>query len=1011
MSLVKLAAIFVAVTTVSQVSIESLTRRAVLAQSFGGNPDSFPIPSSLPKGTTLKVDGSTSMRFTNEDLENRFEEQFPNVDVELNASRTDEAFKALIDGDIDILATGRPLTEEERSQGVVEIPLEQREKLAIIVGPDNEFSDSLTFEQFARIFRGEITNWSEVGGPDIPIRLVDRPEYSDTRRALSTYTVFENKPFETGDTANPVADDETDSVINALGNDGIGYSVVSQVIERNDVRILPMHQTLPDDPRYPYSQYRAFVYKEDAGPAALAFLGFATTEPGQEVFDSEPTIAAPTTTSGSAETFTSTDASKGVDAPTSTDVTTGTDSAVSPPATTSDPAADVGDQTAGGFPLWLLPLLAIPLLGGLLWWLLKGGGGSGAAGTAATVAGGAAAAVPATAPPQPRMIITPRDCRNAYAYWEIPQERLTEVKRQGGETMMIRLYDVTGRSKNSPLPTPAAEFPCLESNPDLHLPIAVDDRSYCAEVGYLSQDNQWLPIAKSDPVRVPVCPAGTPAPSKFVPETSAAKGITSAGALGGAALGGAALAGAAALGATKLAGGKAKTPIETGRMVLTPRNAQDAYAYWEIPEEQLADAKLQGGETMVTKLYDITDRPADAALPEPTTQLNCTEIDVDTHFPIASEHDYIAEVGYQTTSGGWLPLAQSNSIRVPADMEGGAVTGKFSGAAILGGAAVAVGATAVGANIGSDNLKDATIPAITQSRIVMAPQTSQKAYVYWEAPEAAKSALKAEGGQVYQLRIHDVTDIDSNRQSPTSTLTYDLSETDCDRTVPLPNQQGKYVAEVGYQTASSDWLTLARSTPIQPAMVLSQPLDDSESVNTASKQVPSIPIAAAGAVAAGGLATTAIKARQSEPNLADLDRPDPKTVDVSHQGSTKTVRVHSRNNAVMFDEGQLHQIEHDVASTHQLVPGMYTLHLRDGVFNYDADDNHPGEPFVLLWIHGGTVVNQKTGVPVSSTWTTLNGYDDTLILDVREPAKLCAFFLDTYPDDNSGEVTLSVTKQ
>ena len=84
-------------------------------------------------------------------------------------------------------------------------------------------------------------------------------------------------------------------------------------------------------------------------------------------------------------------------------------------------------------------------------------------------------------------------------------------------------------------------------------------------------------------------------------------------------------------------------------------------------------------------------------------------------------------------------------------------------------------------------------------------------------------------------------------------------------------------------------------------------------------------------------------------------------------------------------------IEHAVASTHQPnASRVYATDLTDGVFNYDGDDTHPGEPFVLLWIHGGTVINEKTGIPVSSTWTTLNGYDDTLTLDVREPANaLC----------------------
>ena len=512
MSLIKFAALALAAATVSQVSGEHVSRHA-LAQSFGETPETFPIPGSLPDGTTLKVDGSTSMRFTNEELEDRFEEQYANVDVELDASRTDQAFEALIEGDIDLLATGRPLTDDEKAQGVVEVPLDQREKLAIVVGPDNSFDGDLTFEQFARIFRGEITNWSEVGGDDVAIRLVDRPDYSDTRRALSTYTVFENKPFETGTTADTMGDDETDSVVTALGNDGIGYAVVSQVIERDDTRIIPMHQTLPDDPRYPYSQYRAFVYKEGAGPAALAFLGFATTEPGQEIFDPEAVTAAPATTSDAADAP-DTDAASSTadDAPAtaaSDSPTTATAPAESPaPVEATDaPVADAAGTTTpgkgkGGFPFWLLPLLAIPLLGALLWWLLKGGGAAGGAAGGPTAA--AAAPVAAAAATQPRLVLTPRDCRNAYAYWEIPQDRLAEVKRQGGETMMVRLYDVTGRSKNAPLPSATAEFPCIESNPDLHFPIAVDDRSYCAEVGYLSADNQWLPIAKSDQVRVQV---------------------------------------------------------------------------------------------------------------------------------------------------------------------------------------------------------------------------------------------------------------------------------------------------------------------------------------------------------------------------------------------------------------------------------------------------------------------------------------------------------------------------
>ena len=64
----------------------------------------------------------------------------------------------------------------------------------------------------------------------------------------------------------------------------------------------------------------------------------------------------------------------------------------------------------------------------------------------------------------------------------------------------------------------------------------------------------------------------------------------------------------------------------------------------------------------------------------------------------------------------------------------------------------------------------------------------------------------------------------------------------------------------------------------------------------------------------------------------------------------------------------------------------------------------------MIWIYGGKVTNNKTGVLVSSTWESINGYDDNLTLEVTEPATLCAFFFDTYIEDNDGEVQLSIAR-
>jgi phosphate transport system substrate-binding protein len=240
-------------TVTPQFRFTSLRLSPVLAQV---SPEEFEVPESVPRGTTVRLDGSSSMAKVNQALKERFERQYPNSDVQLNAAGSTAALKALVNEEIDLAAIGRPLTAVEKAQGLVQIPL-SRQKIAILVGPNSPYRDiDITFEQFSRIFRGEITDWSELGGEPGPIQLIDRPEYSDTRRAFQRYDVFKAAPFRTGANTTQVERDSTDAVIAELGKNagGIGYAIADQVFDRQDVKIIPMHKVFPDDERYPFSQ-------------------------------------------------------------------------------------------------------------------------------------------------------------------------------------------------------------------------------------------------------------------------------------------------------------------------------------------------------------------------------------------------------------------------------------------------------------------------------------------------------------------------------------------------------------------------------------------------------------------------------------------------------------------------------------------------------------------------------------------------------------------------------------
>jgi ABC-type phosphate transport system substrate-binding protein/tetratricopeptide (TPR) repeat protein len=242
----------------------------------------FTPPQALPQGTALRIENSASMEVITQGLAQGFRQTYPNTPVSVTQRSSEEALASLQAGTTDLAAIGRSLRDDEKAQGLQEVGV-SREKIAIIVGTNNPFQNDLEAEDFVRIFRGEITNWAELGGPDLPIRFIDRPANSDTRAALANYAIF-GGDLTTGSTATPVASDSTADVVAALGDNGIGYAIASQVIQQNNVRVLSMHQTLPDDPRYPYSQPRTFVYRNfNPLPVQVeAFLAYATNAAGQE---------------------------------------------------------------------------------------------------------------------------------------------------------------------------------------------------------------------------------------------------------------------------------------------------------------------------------------------------------------------------------------------------------------------------------------------------------------------------------------------------------------------------------------------------------------------------------------------------------------------------------------------------------------------------------------------------------------------------------------------------------
>ncbi|MBD2314793.1 DUF4912 domain-containing protein [Desertifilum sp. FACHB-1129] len=102
-----------------------------------------------------------------------------------------------------------------------------------------------------------------------------------------------------------------------------------------------------------------------------------------------------------------------------------------------------------------------------------------------------------------RIVLMPRDPQWSYTYWDVPNEHKEELRRQGGQQLALRLYDVTDINIEYQSPHSIQEYPCDELAREWYLPIPVSDRDYVVDIGYRCADGRWLVLAKSATVHAP----------------------------------------------------------------------------------------------------------------------------------------------------------------------------------------------------------------------------------------------------------------------------------------------------------------------------------------------------------------------------------------------------------------------------------------------------------------------------------------------------------------------------
>ncbi len=232
------------------------------------------IENCYPKGTVTYEGGTFSD-------DNKYGENFAEDSV-MQYQNTIRGFNSLLDGSVDLFFTAHPSKEQmqdAKDRGVeLEIVPVGQEAFVFFVNRKNPV-DNLSIDQVRSIYRGEINNWKEVGGPDIRINQLTRVKGSGSQTMMEHF--MDNDML-------------TKRHSLAIFGASIGYSFrfyLAAMVANDNVKMLSINGVYPNadnirNGSYPLRTKFYVVYRKDEANANVKKLvDWLLTQEGQTMIE------------------------------------------------------------------------------------------------------------------------------------------------------------------------------------------------------------------------------------------------------------------------------------------------------------------------------------------------------------------------------------------------------------------------------------------------------------------------------------------------------------------------------------------------------------------------------------------------------------------------------------------------------------------------------------------------------------------------------------------------------
>jgi phosphate transport system substrate-binding protein len=246
---------------------------------------------------TLQIEGSTTVGPIADAFAEVFMRTYPDLEITVKKTGSGDGAAALVDGRCDIATMSRFMKDKEFKKAVENnvFPVAHvvaMDGVCVVVHPSNPVKE-LSSSQVRDIYMGKITNWKDVGGPDLPIVVISRDTSS------GTYETFHNLVMKKQEMAgsveyvnsNPQAHARVKTTRGGIGYVGLGFLDANVRALKID-GIMPSRETIANG-IYPVARplYMFTNGYPKLGSMTHKFCIFYLSETGQEIIEAKGFVA------------------------------------------------------------------------------------------------------------------------------------------------------------------------------------------------------------------------------------------------------------------------------------------------------------------------------------------------------------------------------------------------------------------------------------------------------------------------------------------------------------------------------------------------------------------------------------------------------------------------------------------------------------------------------------------------------------------------------------------------